>query len=327
MDHFRNKRILITGATGLLGSHLVNFFLSAGCSLIYAMGRSEEKLNRTFPRHKNITFVEHDIATNPIPEGLGHLDYIFHAASPISGVKIKTHPVDVIRANLTGLFNCLEYLRKQNNGRIVVFSSATVYSHSVGTAVREDQTEMSVSLESLNAPYAESKRMIEVIARSYWHQYGVEFLLLRFSYLYGYSKNAANTAFYDLVSMALRGEDLTIHNPSLPRRDNLYIDDALNAIVLLCREGRWNETYNVSSAGDRGNYASIDQIAEVIVGCANTLNSTDISVRYSSGSDGSHPDGVLLDNRKLKKLGWQVKTGLEEGILETLINYKNYEPS
>ena len=125
-NYFNHKTILITGATGLIGSNLVKRLLQYPDNDIILVGRSKEKLEKVFGHHERIRLVEHDIST-PFLEGLGHIDCIYHAASPISGEIIKTRPLDVINSNLNGTIHCLEYLKNQGSGKMIVFSSATVY--------------------------------------------------------------------------------------------------------------------------------------------------------------------------------------------------------
>lgn len=323
MNTFAHKRILVTGATGLLGSHIVDACLRSGCSVVYAMARQEKKLTATFGRRENLVCIAHDVA-QAIPQHLGHLDFIFHAASPIAGSLIKSHPVDVISANVTGTTNCLEYLKQQGSGRMIIFSSATVYGGGGGAApvVSEARTEHADVVDSPNAPYAESKRMVEVIAHAYRKQYGVDSLIARFSYLYGYSANPADSAFYEFIFKALRGENLNLNKSGLPRRDNIYIDDAVDALLHLCRLGVWGETYNISSCGDGGNYAAIDEIAEIIANEVNRINPSSVRVCYRTESQGSRGAGLCLDNAKLKQTGWALRVGLREGIRETLLKYK-----
>ena len=324
MKAFQNKAVLITGATGLLGSHLVEQLLQVGCSAVYAMGRNKQKLVKTFNAHERLFLVEHDIAA-PLPPALGHLDFIFHAASPISGAVITNSPVDVINANLNGTINCLTYLKQQSGGKMIVFSSATVYDGTAGemTLAGENCTQYATPISSPNAPYAESKRMIEVIANAYSKQYGIDVLIARFSYLYGYAPNAPKTAFYEFLFHALRNEPITLNKGGLPRRDNIYIDDAVEALLHLCKTGDWGNTYNISSCGDNGNYAAIDEIAEIIAQEANKINNAPgVGVHYSSPAATTRTEGIRLDNSKLKASGWAIKTSLQEGIRKTLQKYK-----
>ena len=127
---FEGKTILITGATGLIGTHLVKRLFEGNVHII-ALGRNRNKLEDVFDNCKvsgHLELIEGDVSIR-VPEIAGGIDYIFHAASPIAGDIIRTKPVSVVKANILGTLNCLEYLRKQDKGRMVVFSSATVYAN------------------------------------------------------------------------------------------------------------------------------------------------------------------------------------------------------
>ena len=185
----------------------------------------------------------------------------------------------------------------------------------------EENTSVADTLDALNASYSESKRMCEVIAKSYSKEYGVEALIARFSYMYGYSKQMPNTAFYEFVKKSLRGEDVVLNNSGAPRRDNIHINDAVDGLLTLCAEGQPGESYNISSGGDKGNFAAIDEIANTIAKVAHSL----ISGNHVSVSCKAEPcerkPGLMLDNNKLKALGWEIKMSLEEGIRQTMEAY------
>jgi nucleoside-diphosphate-sugar epimerase len=324
VNYFNHKVILVTGATGLIGSHIVEALLMNEQTHVIALGRSKAKLEATFancPSKGVLDCVEHDISS-PLPASLGRVDYIFHAASPISGEVIRTCPLDVIHSNLNGTINCLEYLRQQGSGKMVVFSSATVYSVETPSHIaKEEDTMYADCIDAPNAPYSESKRMIEVIARAYHKQHGVDILIARFSYVYGYSKNAANTAFYEFIRKALKGEDITMNKSGLPRRDNIYVDDAVEGLLHLCEHGLSGEVYNISSNGDGGNYAAVDEMAMCIAQSANKLHEGfSVNVTFKT-QGGERPEGLRLNNEKAKSTGWHIVTTIEEGIFATLKKY------
>lgn len=319
-NYFKNKRILITGATGQIGYHIISKLIDVEDIEIIALGRNMEKLNRTFHNleAKGILIkIQHNIS-EPLPKTLGHIDYIFHAASPISGEEIRKYPLDVIKSNLYGTINCLEYLKNQNEGKMIIFSSATVYPQNKEKVVfSEDQTGNAELLSSPTAPYSESKRMIEVIAQAYYTQYGINSLIVRFSYLYGFTPQPAKTAFFEFIGKALNGQNLRLQKSGLHRRDNIYIDDAIDALILLCSKGFGFEVFNISSNGDEGNYASPEEIAECIAKVTKKITGKDIYIEYASAKE-SPKEGTLLSNEKIRSLGWKIKTSLEEGIFHTL---------
>ena len=313
-NYFNHKTILITGATGLIGSNLVKRLLQYPDNDMILVGRSKEKLEKVFGHHERIRLVEHDIST-PFLEGLGHIDCIYHAASPISGGTIQNEPVSVIKANLDGTLYCLEYLKKQKNesggdGTMIVFSSATVYGSSIDEDIKVDETmtKSAEDLDALIAPYSESKRMIEVMSRAYARQYGIDVKIARIGYVYGYTPILPRTALYDFLKIVGRGENIVFGKTGFGRRDNIYIDDVIEGLLYITAKGTSSESYNVSSAGDLENFASIDEMAQIIVDAAN--NGTKVIIQECNQRSG----GVILNNTKLKNLGWSVKTSLIQGI-------------
>lgn len=324
LDKFKNSTILVTGATGLIGSHIVTKLLAIEGTRVIALGRSKSKLVSTFEDGKcvgSLECMEHDIAS-PLPKDLGHVDFIFHAASPISGEIIKTRPLDVINSNLSGTINCLEYLKQQGSGKMIVFSSATVYSVDEPSHVaKEENTGVADCIDAPNAPYSESKRMIEVIANAYHKQYQVDVLIARFSYVYGYSKNAAKTAFYEFINKALSGENIVMNKSGLSRRDNIYVEDAVDGLLHLCEQGFNGDVFNVSSNGNMGNYAAVDEMAQIIAMNANKLlNDAHVKVEFKEENH-ERKEGLRLSNEKIKSTGWAISTSIEEGIYKTMKAY------
>lgn len=276
---FKEKNVLITGATGLIGSYLVRKMLKLGANVI-ALGRNAQKIESVFKdeiKCENFRLISMNISKS-FPENIGNVHYIFHAASPISGAEIAYKPVDTIETNLSGMKNCLEFLKKQKdekkiNGKMIVFSSATVYGNpsESDSTFTEEQTNHAEQLEAIATPYSESKRMIEVLARSYYIQYGVEVVIARMGYVYGYATYKPNTAFYEFVEKALERNDIVINNSGMGKRDNIYVKDVVEGLVLIAEKGKLGEAYNISSNGEKGNYSAIDQIADIIAFCSNEM--------------------------------------------------------
>lgn len=261
----QGKTVLITGATGLLGSNLTKECLNHGAKVI-ALGRSEEKLRGCFAEYLQsgaIVFIASDISnmdfmlTEPV-------DYIFHAAGSIEFKTIVNKPMDIIAPNVMGTISCLNLLRAQkqrgNHGRLVYFSSEAVYGKDkTDRTVSEDDTAYTDSLQMARTPYSHSKRMAEVIVNGYVKQYGLDAVNVRLSWVYGNAEYRPKQALFDFIQQALSGEDIVIQNPNTPRRDNLYMADAMSALLLIAEKGISGEVYNISSNGDKGNYAGADE--------------------------------------------------------------------
>lgn len=321
---FSGKRILVTGATGLIGSNLVKALLEEN-AVVIAQGRTEEKLKYVFEKElesKSLRYIVGNI-TEGISDIVEKVDFIFHAASPISGAEIKERPVDTICANINGTINCFEYLKKQGHGRMIVFSSATVYANinCDDRLVSETDTQIANPLDNRASSYSESKRMVEVIARAYNEQYAVEMVIARISYVYGYSCFKPVTAFYEFIANAIGGEDIVINNSGMARRDNIHVSDVVKGLLLVAVKGENGEVYNISSEGDLDNYKAIDELAIEIAKAANQITGKQVRVIMKE-KEKKRYSGILLGNEKIKGLGWNVSKSIEEGIFETVKLYK-----
>ncbi len=323
MSCFDGKTVLVTGATGLIGSNIVDRLMLMGDVKVIALARNEEKLEKGFTDYignKNFSTIIQDIcAPINLPKGV-NVDYIFHAAGAMTGEVINNRPLEVIDANLTGTRNCLDLLCEQkksgHGGRLVLFSSVTVYGNNSNTdrTVLEKDTDVAGTLDIPYAAYAETKRMSEVLALSYCRQHAIDVVIARLSTVYGYTRFPPDTAFYEFIRKALNNENIILKNSGLPKRDNIYIDDAVNGLLLICEKGIKGEAYNISSNGDLGNFAAVDEIAEHVAEVANDIYGKNIAVKYENHSVKDRDAGVRLDNKKIKSLGLEINFSLEEGI-------------
>ncbi len=324
MSGFENKTVLITGASGLIGSNLVDRLMQSDVAKLVVTGRSKSKLEKTFPEYvgnKVFQVIEQD-ASMPYPEEIKDVDYIFHAAGPMERNIVMNYPVSVILPNVLGTINTLEFLRKQEaetgrKGRAIIFSSVTVYNNPTKEdyVAVEDETNYAQSLDAPTACYSESKRMSEVIAKAYVKQFGVDAVIARFSTVYGPTRNVPDTAFYEFIKKSMAGEDIIVNSNAAPRRDNIYVDDAIAGLIALTLKGITGESYNISSNGELGNYAAVDEIAQIAAKVANQGS----VVNYKDKVD-ANKAGLIMENSKLKKLCWGIDYPMDEGILRTIDN-------
>lgn len=323
-DIYDGKTVLVTGASGLIGSNLVERLLLQPRIRVIALGRSSARLERALSPYlgdSRLQLLEHDI-NDPLPEGLGPVACIFHAGSSASGKVVRDDPMSVIGANLRGAATALDYLRAQvaaggPTGSFAVFSSATVYGSPAVRDVRVDEsaTTCAEPLDDPHVVYSESKRMVEVIACAAARQYGIPVTIARFGYVYGWCRNLPQTAFYDFLARAVQGEDIVFSGSGLCRRDNIHVDDAVTGLLHACEYGESGIAYNVSANGELGNFAALDEMADVLADVANVGGAR--HVRVVAGRDMPRQPGLLMDNARLKALGWRVKVSLEEGVRRT----------
>ena len=304
------KTVLVTGATGLVGSNLVNRLLQApGCHVI-AMGRSLERLKYVFDGHNNnqqLSLVEHDVSRE-LPQSLGTIDFIFNTAGPIGGSVINNNPVELILSNIMGTINCLEYIKTQRNsgidrGKVIVFSSVTAsVSSEKGIIIEEQASYLTDSIDSSVSPYSQTKRMVEVIAKSYWKEYMIPSVVVRLSYVYGFSRLMPNTAVFSFIQKVASGQDIELLNEEQVKRDNIFIDDAIEGILAIGVNGNSGESYNISSSGDKGNYASMLDFANAIVQVMNKAMSGH-PVKVIIKKEPHNIEGYMYSNAKMRAVG------------------------
>lgn len=331
---FYQKTVLVTGATGLIGEHLCRALLKKGANVI-ALSRSEKKLQICFGDildDCNFKYVAQDVSTPPMSEDI--IDIIFHAAGPIAGDIIRNRPMEIIAPNIFGTNNLLTLLKKQKetrgvSGRMVLCSSATVYSNKTEQDIlaREEDTCVTNGLQASNIAYAESKRMMEVMANAYYRQYGVDTVCARLSYVYGPATFKADTAFYEFIEKASRGEAVIINDPCMEKRDWIYVDDAVDGLLLLALQDSDQRVFNVSSGGEKNSFIAADEIAAIAADLYNRRHPSiepPARVQYRADASGRRRPGIILDNTKIKQLGLNIRTDIQTGIKKTMFENSVY---
>ena len=226
------KRILITGAAGFLGSHLCDRFIKEGYYVI-AMDNliTGDMMNiEHLSSNPNFEFIHHDITR--FIDIKGDLDYILHFASPASPIDYLKIPIQTLKVGAMGTHNCLG-LAKAKGARILVASTSEVY----GDPLVHPQTEEywgNVNPVGPRGVYDEAKRYMESITMAYHTFHNVETRIIRIFNTYGprmrLNDGRVIPAF---IGQALRGEDLTIFGDGMQTRSFCYVDDQVEGIFRL----------------------------------------------------------------------------------------------
>lgn len=324
-SELEGKGVLISGATGLLGSFLIdavmlrneNLSAEKRCCII-AVGRNRTAAEKRFApwfSHEEFSFVSHDI-TKPMPAGKERIDYLIHAASPADPVAYVAEPINTVCANVLGTQNMLDHLLQQRYGRFLLCSSVEIYGENRGDVERfkEDYCGY-LNCNTLRAGYPEGKRVSESLCQAYIEEKGTDAVIVRLPRCYGPTIRATDSkALTQFIKKAVAGEDIVLKSEGKQLFSFLYVADAVSAMlwVLLC--GETGEAYN---AADVGSDITLRELAHTVAAKAGTAVRFEVP-EETERKGYSTATKALLDAEKLKTLGWRAQYDLTAGIEETL---------
>ena len=312
---FSNKSVLITGANGLIGGSILDFFMYlnqeyAANIRISVLVRSQ-LVKHDFFDYESIHVIEQSVTEKVAFDG--KLDYILHAASNAHPQAYDLYPVETALTTVVGT-NQMLLLAKETKSKLIFVSSSEVYGELANDLDSHNETNYGfVDILSSRSCYSESKRMAETLISSYIKEYGIQAVTVRPAYIYGSRFSESNTrADVDFIKKCLNQEEIIMKSEGLQQRSYCYVLDCVAAILLVALKGNNGEAYNISS--DTGNVRLVD-FANALAKAANVSLSFDLS-----GVRGGSPiKNSLLSNKKLKSLGWEEAFNLDQGIRDTLM--------
>ena len=301
---FTGKTVLITGATGLIGSQLVDSFTAAGAEVISAV--------RNIARAKG-RCVQYD-AAKPLDFDF-KADIIVHAACSAHPMAYSTDPAGVMRANITGTMNLLDYAA-ENGSRFVFLSSGEIYGNDPVSEKGFTENETGrVDTMNPRSCYPESKRAAETMVAAWAKQYGCDAVVARLCHVYGPSVTPTNSrADAQFLRNALAGEDIVMKSAGSQVRSFMYVKDAARAIMLLCEKGEAGQAYNVSSSLSVGSIREYAGTLAELAGVQLVFENPD-DVEKAGYSKVAR---AVLDPAKLESLDFTPEYDLKNGLKETL---------
>jgi len=320
-DEFRNKTFLITGSTGLIGSLLVRALLLANKEKnlnisFYLPVRSIDKAKDLFG-NEYINYMETDMENyKPIDT---KIDYIIHAASPTKSKFLKNNPVEVIQTSVIGTMNMLKQAKISNVDSVVYLSSMEMY----GTLNDDNVTEEKqgyIDLSSTRSSYPESKRICELYCTSAFSEYGIPVKMARLAQTFGAGiSESENRSYKYFVDQVLNDENIVLKSTGQTKVNFSYTTDSILGILTILQKGKNGEAYNIVS----------DSLGMNILDSAKWLtenysDSSEVIVDVDPNSNFAPDNSMVLNNDKLKTLGWKPKYNLKDGY-DRLISYLKNE--
>lgn len=321
-EKLNNKSILITGATGMIASVIIDILMRQNREQnrniqIYAISRKEQRARERFEVYWNepmFIWCSHDI-NNPLPE-LGNMDYILHTASNTHPRAYASDPIGTITANVQGTYQLLDYAARHNCERFLFFSSVEIYGENRNDVDKFDEQYMGyIDCNTTRAGYPESKRLGETLCNAFAAQRGQDFVIGRFSRVYGPTMSMEDSkAVAQFIKKAAAGEDILLKSEGNQLYSYTYVVDAASAALYLLLKGENQSAVNVV---DRASDVRLRNLASLLAEEAGTkvvfeLPDAIERAGYSTATK------ALLDGIKLERLGWKAYTPIRQGLSKTV---------
>ncbi|MCM1038094.1 MAG: NAD-dependent epimerase/dehydratase family protein [Ruminococcus sp.] len=324
-DVFRDKTILVTGATGRLGMYLVEAVSKANIDWnlnirIIAEARSEKKLKEVFDKSLELPYIDTIIQdiTQPI-SWEQPIDFIFHTAGLASPKDFTDTPVDTLWGHVQGTHNMLELAREKGTKKILYISTVEIYGEWKNeTNIKESDMGV-LHCDNARACYPEAKRLCETMLAAYEAQYGIQYVGIRFCHTFGPGISLYDgRAFSEFMNSAINSKDIVLRTDGSAMRTYTYVADAIGAALLAFTQGK-EHYYNVANID---NLISIRDLAELIAGMDIRKRS---KVTYSCSNKSKFqylPFKLgVMDTTKITELGWKPQVGLKEAFQYTFDSF------
>lgn len=299
------KRILITGATGLIGAQLTRVLLTAADRLNLDMHlilpvRDERKAKLFFgDESRNISYIKWDLET-PDLNGI-EFNFAFHLASPTSSSFFKESPVETIKQIIGGSEAVLNCATRCKAEKIIFLSSMEVYGE-IETVARETQIGSMDTMIVRNC-YPEAKKLVECLCASYAEEFGVACTVARLSQCFGEGvAREDNRVFAEFARRAVSGENIVLFTDGLKKNMYVSVDDAVSALLILLEKGESQHIYNIAN---EKTYCSVKEMAyfvKEVFGPASARvcfkKDTEREAIFRKSSN------LKLDCSEIRKLGW-----------------------
>jgi UDP-glucuronate decarboxylase len=309
---YEDQRVLVTGGAGFLGSWICDTLLADGayvtCVDNFASGQKENI--RHMMDHERFRFIEHDIST-PLPVET-RLDYVFHLASRASPFEFEHYPIQILKANTTGILVALG-IAKKHGARILFTSTSEVYGNPDVVPTPESYYG-NVNPIGPRGCYDEAKRCGEAYVMAYRKQHNLDTRIARIFNTYGpriRTDGIYGRVIPRFIDQALKGEPLTVFGDGSQTRSFTYVTDQIEGLLLLA-----------SLDEARGQVINIGNVGEITV---LALAKKVIEITGSPSTITFHPlpeDDPLRrrpDVTRAKQiLGWEPKVPLEKGLVRTI---------
>ena len=306
------KRILVTGGSGFLGSHLCERLLADGHEVVcldnFFTG-TRANVEHLLGNHR-FELVRHDV-TEPLTM---EVDEVYHLACPASPIHYQRNPVRTIRTAVQGTLNCLD-LAREAKARILIASTSEIYGDPLEHPQRETYWG-NVNPIGPRACYDEGKRCAEALAVSYATQFGVEVRIVRIFNTYGPRMHENDgRVVSNFIVQALRHQPLTVYGEGQQTRSFCYASDLIEGLLRLMASEHGVEPVNLGNPRE----TTVRELAELIKRLANSRSEIIQAPLPKDDPARRKPD---ITRAQELLANWAPKVALEEGLASTVADFR-----
>lgn len=320
-EEFAGSKILITGATGLIGSLCIKAIVEHNKEYdtaiqVIALARSPQKVKAIFNDEfidkenlENVAFIYQDISM-PIDDMID-CEYIIHTANSTTSKFFMTNPVEVIESIYTGTKKILDFGLKKKVKGIVYLSSMEVFGK-INSDSRIGESELGyLDIQNIRSCYSEGKRLAELLCKSYASEYGLPVKIARLAQTFGAGVSSdENRVFAQFARSAIKGEDIILHTKGQTVGNYCYTADVVRALFLLLKNGELGDVYTVVNEETT---RTIVEMAQMVISKFSNQKSHIIFDIPERNLFGYAPDTKMrLSSAKLNAIGWRATVDLEE---------------
>lgn len=319
-EKLKNKTVMITGASGMVGSYMLYVLLMLNDEKHYgikvdAVMRNVNKLPEKIRNREDVNVVVADV-TKDIPD-VGDIDYIIHAASPASPLIMQNQPVETIAANTIGTFKTLELAKEKNAEGYLFISSREIYGQpDEGQEFFYENTYGFVDQLNPRSCYSEGKKAAETMCVCFHEEYGLNTKIARLAHTYGPGMSIYDGRVQaDFLKNVYHNEDIVLKSEGTAVRTYTYIADAIAGMYRILLDSE-DIVYNI---GNEAGKVSIRDLAEILVSIYPERGLKLVFDIPEGGTKGTAPYTLgILSSEKLRKLGWNPKYSVKDGFKRTL---------
>ncbi len=323
-EKLKNQIILISGATGMIGSFMVDTIMKLNerqqmnCK-VYAIGRNEKRAKERFDKYwtnENFKFISADINFPLSTEIIEKVDFVIHLASNTHPMAYATDPIGTITTNIEGTRNMLDFSVNHKAKRFVFASSCEIYGENRGDTEKFGEKYLGyIDCNTMRAGYPESKRCGEALCQAYMLQKNIDIVIPRLSRIFGPTMLMSDSkALSQFIKNGINCEDIILKSDGNQYYSYLYVADAVSAIIKVMLDGQSGEAYNVS---DEKCDIKLKDLAGIIANIAETkvVFEQPNSIEAKGFSKASK---ARLDNEKIEQLGWKAQYNINDGVKNTI---------